>query len=69
MNIMKMVCCGCRNVKGEKGWTGKRAEQLKGVVFGVCPECYDNTPVEIKDAYATATGCDTMIVTRPATLR
>jgi hypothetical protein len=66
MKIMKMVCCGCRNVKGKKGWGGKRVEQLKGAVFGICPECYDNTLVKIKDAYATATGCDTMIVPRPA---
>ena len=62
---MKMVCCGCRNVKGEKGWTGKRAAQIKGVVFGICPECYKHSLVKIKDAYAKATGCETMIVPRP----
>ena len=63
---MKMVCCGCRNVKGEKGWTVKSAVQTKGVVFGICPECYKNTLVKIKDAYAKETGCETMIVPRPA---
>ena len=67
--IMKMVCCVCRNVKGEKDWSGNKNEQMKGIVFGICPECYNHTLVKIKDAYATATGCNTMIVPRPAMLR
>jgi len=48
---MKTVCCNCRKAKNSRGWSGKEVASLKGIVFGVCPDCYSLALAKIRANY------------------